>query len=138
MRRARRCTGARRLFDRAIADQERTFPMHIGSFQKIGPNFVGRIHTLGLDLALAIVPAGSSDADDAPDWRVHVGENELGPEAGAGWDRTGDKAGRYISLQLDGPTLVHPIRARLFRSEQHNGLHQLVWTRPQPQAEKQG
>jgi uncharacterized protein (DUF736 family) len=110
--------------------------MHIGSFHKNAFGFVGRIHTLGLDLALAIVPAEPSDIENAPDWRVHLGGNEVGLEAGAGWDRTGDKAGRYISLQLDCPTLGQPIRARLFRSEQHEGLHQLVWTRPQLQAEK--
>jgi uncharacterized protein (DUF736 family) len=110
--------------------------MHIGSFQKIGPNYVGRIYTLGLDLAVVLVPAEPSDADNAPDWRVHIGENETGPEAGAGWDRTGDKAGRFISLQLDCPTFPQPIRARLFKSDRHAGLHDLAWTRAQPQTEK--
>lgn len=110
--------------------------MHIGSFQKIGPNYAGRIYTLGIDLALVIVPAEPSDADNAPDWRVHIGENAAGPEAGAGWDRTGDKAGRFISLLLDCPTFAQPIRARLFRSDRQDGLHELAWTRPQPQAEK--
>lgn len=110
--------------------------MHIGSFQKIGPSFAGRIYTLGLDLALFIVPAEPIDADNPPDWRVHIGENELGPEAGAGWDRTGDKAGRYVSLQLDCPTFAQPIRARLFRSDRQQGLHDLVWTRPQPRDER--
>ena len=68
--------------------------MHIGSFHRTRHGFEGRIYTLGLDLPLAIVPAEPSDAENAPDWRVHIGESSVGPEAGAGWDRTGDKAGR--------------------------------------------
>ena len=112
--------------------------MHIGSFHKDRHGFVGRVHTLGLDLTLAIVPAEPSESENAPDWRVHLGEHEVCLEAGAGWDRTGDKAGRYISLLLDCPTLPQPLRARLFKSEQHEGLHQLVWTRAQPQIEKVG
>jgi uncharacterized protein (DUF736 family) len=112
--------------------------MQIGNFRKTRHGFEGRVHTLGLDLPFVIVPAESSDSENAPDWRIHLGENEIGPEAGAGWDRTGDKAGRYVSMLIDCPTLPQPIRARLFKSDQHEEVHHLVWTRSQPQSERAG
>ena len=40
-----------------------------------------------------------------------------GPEVGAGWKRTGEKAGDYVSLLLDDPALTQPIRANLFQSD---------------------
>ena len=39
-----------------------------------------------------------------------------GPEIGAGWKRTGEKAGEYVSLVIDDPALAQPIRANLFQS----------------------
>jgi uncharacterized protein (DUF736 family) len=102
----------------------------IGSFQRTRHGYDGRVHTLGLDAQLYLVAAESSDAENAPDWRIHMGDSEVGPEVGAGWDRIGEKAGAYIALLIDCPTLVQPIRANLFKSGQHEGLHHLVWSRP--------
>lgn len=52
------------------------------------------------------MPATSSDAEYAPDYRVHLGDADAGPEVGAGWKRTGEKAGTYLSLVLDDPMLA--------------------------------
>ena len=41
-------------------------------------------------------------------YRVHLGDGD-GPEIGAGWKRTGEKAGEYVSLVIDDPALAQPI-----------------------------
>jgi uncharacterized protein (DUF736 family) len=110
--------------------------MQIGHFEKSSEGYHGLLRALGIDEPISIVPAAPSDAENAPDWRVHLGTTDSGPEIGAGWDRSGDKAGRYISMLIDSPVLTQPIRARLFRSERHEGRHDLVWTRPQTPTEK--
>ena len=78
----------------------------IGEFTRTKSGFGGRIRTLALDAALVLVPAEHSDAENAPDYRVHLGDDADGPEVGAGWKRTGEKAGEYVSLQLDDPTFA--------------------------------
>ena len=78
---------------------------------------------------LSLVPAESSDADNAPDYRVHVGDGD-GPEIGAGWKRTGERAGEYVSLVIDDPALAQPIRANLFQSGDDKSAWVLNWNRP--------
>jgi len=82
-----------------------------------------------------LVPAESSDAENAPDYRVHLGDGE-GPEIGAGWKRTGEKAGEYVSLLIDDPTLTQPIRANLFRSTDDHATWVLNWNRPPKRGER--
>lgn len=108
----------------------------IGSFHRTRHGYEGRIHTLNLDVQLCLVPAEASDTENMPDWRIHLGDSEVGLEVGAGWDRTGEKAGAYVALVLDCPTLVQPIRANLFASSQHDGLYQLLWSRPSRREER--
>ena len=72
----------------------------IGSFIRTRNGFSGRLRTLSLDIELTIVPTDYSDAENAPNYRVHAGDEE-GPEVGAGWTRTGEKAGEYVALQID-------------------------------------
>ena len=51
----------------------------------------------------------------------------IGPEVGAGWKRNGEKAGDYVSLHLDDPSLRQPIRANLFQADdQGNGIQSAV------------
>ena len=71
----------------------------------------------------------SSDAENAPDYRVHLGDGD-GPEIGAGWKRTGEKAGEYVSLVIDDPALAQPIRANLFQSGDDKSAWVLNWNRP--------
>mgnify|MGYP002777225127 FL=1 len=99
----------------------------IGTFTTTCDGFSGRLQTLTIDRALTIVPSGHADADNAPDYRILAGDGEDLFEVGAGWKRTGDKAGAYVAVLIDDPALVQPLRANLFRSEQ--GEHVLMWSR---------
>lgn len=110
--------------------------MQIGSFRKTRDGYEGRIHTLTLDVQLCLVPAESGDAENAPDWRIYRGDGETGPEVGAGWNRTGEKAGAYVSLLIDCPTLVQAIRANLFRAGDTGDAYHLLWSRPSRRSEQ--
>ena len=68
----------------------------IGTFKRTKTGISGRIRTLALDAELTLVPVDKRDAENAPDYRIHLGDvdgSEVGPEVGAGWRRTGEKAG---------------------------------------------
>ena len=107
----------------------------IGQFTSENDGFIGHLMTLTLHQDIIIVPAEPSDAENAPDYRVHLGDSN-GPEIGAGWKRTGEKAGDYVSLQLDDPTFEHPIRANLFQSADDKSAWGLHWNRPPKRAER--
>ncbi len=105
----------------------------IGTFKRTKTGFSGHIRTLALDAKLILVPVAKSDAENAPDYRIHLGDDdgaEVGPEVGAGWKRSGEKAGDYISLQLDDPTFAQPIRANLFQANEAGTAFDLLWNRP--------
>lgn len=108
----------------------------IGEFTRETTGFVGRVHTFTLFREISIVPAEPSDADNAPDYRVHNG-NEEGPEIGAGWKRTGERAGEYIALVIDDPALPQPIRANLFRNDVGGASWSLQWTRAPKRGERE-
>ncbi|WP_029605650.1 DUF736 domain-containing protein [Kozakia baliensis] len=99
----------------------------IGFFTRTTDGFAGRVRTLSLDAELTFVPAENNGAEYAPDYRIHLGDGDTGPELGAGWKRTGERAGEYISVLLDDPTFMQPIRATLFQAGRE---WQLVWSRP--------
>lgn len=103
----------------------------IGTFTRDEAGFIGHLTTLVLDQDIIIVAAEPSDAENAPQYRVHVFDsmnNETGAEIGAGWKRSGEKAGDYIAIQLDDPSFAQPIRANLFRDDDTGwSLH---WSRP--------
>ncbi|RWL93217.1 MAG: DUF736 domain-containing protein [Mesorhizobium sp.] len=107
----------------------------IGQFTRGNSGYSGRIQTLSFDAELVLVPAEHSDAENAPDYRIHLG-NADGPEVGAGWKRTGEKAGDYVSLQLDDPALTQPIRANLFQSGDDKSAWVLNWNRPAKRGER--
>lgn len=100
----------------------------IGTFTRTKDGFTGRLHTLALDVELTLVATEQTDTENAPDYRIHAGDDD-GPEVGAGWTRTGDKAGEYVSLQIDDPTFTQPIRANLFQSGSDPTAFHLLWTR---------
>jgi len=107
----------------------------IGEFTRTKNGYGGRIRTLSLDVEIVLIPAEHTDAENAPDYRVHHG-NDDGPEIGAGWKRTGEKAGDYVSLQIDDPTLAQPIRANLFQSIDDKTAWNLHWNRPPKRGER--
>ena len=111
----------------------------IGEFTREKSGFAGRIDTLTLVRDIAIVPADPSDAENAPDYRVHArddGGAENGPEIGAGWKRTGEKAGEFVSILLDDPIFPQPIRANLFRDDDAGNAWSLHWSRQRDRGEK--
>lgn len=104
--------------------------MMIGIFHSAQDSFTGRIRTLTLDAAVTLVPAPSHDSDNAPDWRVLLGDADTGIEIGAGWNRTGERAGAFVAVQIDDLAFVHPLRANLLRSISRDDEHHLLWSRP--------
>lgn len=105
----------------------------IGTFKKTKDGFTGRIRTLTLDTELVIRPAENADAENAPHYRIFTTDDI---ETGAGWKRTGEKAGDYLSLAIDDPSFTQPIRAHLFQSEIDNAIWNLLWTRPSKRDER--
>jgi uncharacterized protein (DUF736 family) len=111
----------------------------IGQFTRQDTGFAGNLETFTLFRDVVIVLAEPSDAENAPDYRVHAsddGKAEAGPEIGAGWKRTGERAGEYIAVLIDDPALPQPIRANLFRDDDAGNAWSLHWSRPRDRAEK--
>lgn len=102
--------------------------MKIGTFIAADGGFAGHLHTLALDIYLTLVPADPSDSENAPDYRVMAGEGDNAREIGAAWKHVGEKAGDYLSLQIDDPAFIQPLRANLFKDD--GNAHVLVWSRP--------
>ena len=109
----------------------------IGQFTRTSSGYSGRIRTLSLDLELTLVPTENLENENAPAYRVHLGD-ENGPEVGAGWKHSGERAGRFISVLLDDPVFQQPIRARLFQSDEKGRDWGLHWARPKKRNERKG
>src|SRR3546814_3063653 len=98
--------------------------------------YSGRIRMVGIDEAVIIVPAEPNDAENAPNYRVHLDE-EAGPEIGAGWKRVGEKAGDYVSIEIDSAIFAGPpLRANLFRADDDGTTFNLSWNRPRPREDR--
>lgn len=98
-------------------------------FTRTADGYFGRLRTLNLDVELTLAPTENTDAGNAPDYRIRLGSSDEGPEVGVGWKRTGEKAGDYVSLLIDDPTFIQPIRANLFQADPSKSFH-LLWNRP--------
>lgn len=88
----------------------------------------GHLRTLTLDIPLTIVSSEPSDAEKAPDYRVMAAGRDGTYEVGAGWKHVGEGAGAFVTLVLDDPAFVAPLRAYLFAGDA--GTHVLTWSRP--------
>lgn len=106
--------------------------MIIGTFRRSDDGYEGRIHTLGFDAVVTIVRAPFSEAEGAPAWKVFLGDPAAGIEIGAGRFRSGSR-GIYLALQIDDPVLAAPLTANLHDSDQPDGDHWLLWSRPDAQ-----
>lgn len=102
--------------------------MRIGTFRAARGGYIGQLQTLSLSIEISLVPADPSDSENAPDFQVVAGEDEDAREIGAGWKHVGEKAGDYVSLQIDDPAFVQPLPANLFKGDDNS--HVLVWSRP--------
>ncbi|WP_026607568.1 DUF736 domain-containing protein [Methylocapsa acidiphila] len=109
---------------------------HIGTFTRTADGYSGGLRTLTLDVELTLFPANSGDGENAPDFRIHHGASADGPEVGAGWKRTGEKAGAYVSLLINDPVFTQPIRANLFQAEAKGSRFHLLWNRPPKREER--
>ncbi|NTF89559.1 DUF736 domain-containing protein [Agrobacterium rhizogenes] len=98
----------------------------IGTFSRDATGFAGCIHTFTLKRDITIVRIEPSDIENAPDYRIHQGED--GPAIGVGWNRTGERAGEYIALLIDDPMLPQPVRATLFRNDDSGASWSLHWS----------
>ena len=107
----------------------------IGQFSRTRNGYAGHIRTLSIDAEIVLVPAEQSDAEHAPDYRIHLLDDD-GPEIGAGWKRIGEKAGDYVSLVIDDPVFLQPIRAFLFQSVVDQSTWGLHWSRPSKRGER--
>jgi len=108
----------------------------LGTFTRSADGYSGHIKTLTLDFELTLAATDGSETANTPDYRIHLGANDDGPEIGAGWKRTGDKAGDYVSLLIDDPTFMQPIRANLFQSDAKGKTFHLLWNRPSKHTER--
>ncbi|HMS20056.1 DUF736 domain-containing protein [uncultured Sphingorhabdus sp.] len=105
--------------------------MKIGYFLTADGGYSGHITTLTLDIGVSLMAIEPSANENAPDYRVISDEGDEGEEAreiGAGWKRTGEKAGDYVAIQIDDPMFVTPLRANLFKED--GNAHVLIWSRP--------
>lgn len=100
----------------------------IGEFTRTRSGYFGRIRTLSLKLDLAVVAVDADETSNAPDYRIHA-ESDDGPEIGAGWKRRSEKAGEYVSIQLDDPALPRAIHAKLFQNGGDKTSWSLHWSR---------
>ncbi len=100
---------------------------HIGTFTRTDNGYSGTIKTLSLSAKVRLVPNRGTEGENAPEYRVLAGTDT---EIGAGWKRIGEKAGDYVSVMLDDPAFVQPIRANLIRSEADEKTFLLLWSRP--------
>lgn len=108
----------------------------IGQFTRTPAGFTGRVRTLVLDCELTFVAVENAEANDAPDYRVHLGDED-GPEVGAVWKRTGEQAGTGFNVVLDDPSFVQPVRARLFQTDDDGRDWSLAWRRTRKQQDAQ-
>ncbi len=98
----------------------------IGSFTAKDGKYTGTIRTMTINVKAQLVPNNKKTTEGAPDYRLYAG----GAELGAAW-REESKQGEtpYLSVRLDDPSFVSPIRAAFFENEAE-GTGILVWARP--------
>jgi len=100
--------------------------MHLGNFSlsKEG-GWIGFIHTLTMNGKIRLVPNDDGASDNAPDFRVLLGNSRIGEAWNA---RTAGDSKNFLRVRIDDPLLKEPIFAALFPSETGNSAD-LVWNR---------
>ena len=88
--------------------------------------WTGTIRTLTIDAKVRLVPNDNRDGENAPAFRVFIGQSRIGDawEARSG----GDSPKAYLRVRLDDPSLPEPLTAALCPSEEGKEA-QLVWNR---------
>ncbi len=103
----------------------------IGSF-KLGADSIysGQITTLTMQRKARMVPTEATAAN-APDLRLYSGLAEFG----VAWLKTSKDGDAYFAVKLDDPSFAAPVWANLVQSPREEGVFNLLWDRPRPQAE---
>jgi len=95
----------------------------IGTFLLTPTGFAGKIRTLTLDTDATLRPC-DKDSDKAPDFRICVGDAEVG----AAWQKTSAAGSDYLSCKIDDPSFPAPVYASLVLRE--DGMScDLIWSR---------
>lgn len=108
-------------------------PMNV--FEPSGDGYAGCIRLFGIDEAIVLVALDPTDAENAPDYRIHL-DDEDGPDVGGGWKRVGERAGDYIALDIDSPLFPASFRPVLFRADDKGRTLRLSWRRPRPRDDR--
>ncbi|MGD9812461.1 MAG: DUF736 domain-containing protein [Sphingobium sp.] len=109
--------------------------MQTNVFESTASGYTGRARLFGINEQIVLVALDQSDAEQVPDYRVHL-DNEDGPDVGGGWKRVGERAGDYIALEIDSPLFPAPFRPVLFRADDEGRTLRLSWKRPRPREER--
>ncbi len=102
--------------------------MPMNTLEPTDNGYAGRIRLFGIDESIVLVALDPGDADNVPDYRVHLDEED-GPDIGGGWKRVGERAGDYIALEIDSPLFPAPFRPVLFRADDKGRALRLTWKR---------
>lgn len=103
--------------------------MQTNIFEPTAHGYAGRVRLFGINEAIALVALDPSDTENAPDYRVHL-DDDNGPEVGGAWKRVGERAGDYIALEIDSPLFPGPFRPVLFGADDNGRTFRLSWKRP--------
>ncbi len=103
----------------------------IGTFAATRDGYAGRIRTLTINARVRIMPNDRKTKEGAPDFKVAVGETEIG----AAWRilKPGSETG-HLRVRLDDPALSKPIWAALIEPAA-DGVHLLIWRRHKPEVQ---
>src|SRR6185437_14623288 len=93
--------------------------------------WTGTIRTLSINAKVRLVPNDNRDGQNTPAFLVIFGHARVG-EA---WEArsVGENPKDYLRVTLDDPSLIAPMNAALFTSEDR-GSAQLVWNRRRVEA----
>ena len=109
--------------------------MQTNIFESTPGGYAGRVRLFGINEAIVLVALDPNDAENAPDYRVHL-DDEDGPDVGGAWKRVGERAGDYIALEIDSPLFPAPFRPVLFRADDDGRTFRLSWKRPRPRDDR--
>lgn len=97
---------------------------NLGTFTRTETGFTGLFEGLGIKGTLTFIPAKPSDAENAPKYRILLGD-ENGRDIGAGWSHVGERAGEFVSIEIYSPVFGW-LRANLFRDG--DGDNDTAWS----------
>ena len=103
--------------------------MIIGKFTQQDEVYAGSLYGIGLACRFVTFSPVPAKHGNGPDFVVHGAPSEEDGEfeIGAAWAKTSKAGKAYLSVKLDGPSLVQPINCAL--TKQADGSHALVWNR---------